>query len=434
MIQHINNHAIREKRRKIHTETDLREKLILLLFFLGFLTMNIFSPLEVISKFIIIFCVLYLVKSKYFTILIIPFIMMSNVFETIPGTSIMFCWVYFITLFIRSLYQKKIFINRSYLLPLLLYVFYEMKVMPISYSRMISDLGFLLAIIIINTEVSNNKDIIKKFLIFISFFSFLAGIIPIIQGFEYTKQALGFIRMGSLGMGDPNYSSIVYNLGIFSLLGIKANNNLKLLRIIIILALYYFLISTLSVAGIIINVIGILLYILLVKKISKKFKVLIVGVIVFLLIQILLPYIQNSVLIDVVIKRFHEKFIQISQGNYYDATTSRSGIAEYYINNFKNQNIIFILFGSLKPLFYYIDIWKTAAHNTFIDMLYSIGLVGLIAMMVFILSRSNYWYRKYRIENEPVYLNVLLIKIILVLYMTSLSMFSIPIWQIILFL
>lgn len=416
------------KNQKIHL-------LYLLVFLIAFCLMVLIPSIELFSKIVIIVCIISLVKSDYFPSIMLSFIIMSDAFGVIPGTSLMFYWVYFFMLFIRYLIIQRIYFEKSFIIPLIIYLLYEIfKVFPVDFNRTITDVAFLISIVLVNSEVIRNKVLIRNHLILWAVFGLFSGVLPFFQGNEFTFQASGFERIGSLGMSDPNYSSIIYNIGIFSLFCIRLKKKFEFFRYLMLFVLYILLIQTLSMTGILANLIGVLILILAQKRLTKKVKGLVFTTIIVVLFGFSIQLFPKSEAIEGIHTRVTEKLSQFSAGDYASATTDRYMISKLYFEYFNHEKVINQLIGFPEPLFHFIYIIGAATHNTFLDLLFAVGILGSAILLTYYSLRIVHFYKMYQKTNDLQYLGVMTIKLIIIIYMFGLSLFSTSIGQFVFFL
>ena len=193
--------------------------------------------------------------------------------------------------------------------------------------------------------------------------------------------------------------------------------------------MYIALIATLSITALICNIVGILVYLVLAKKIN-------IATIIIVIVMIpasIFTYhyaLQHPItgITDAAYK-VESKLIDLQGRNLGSLTTNRSDIWEEHFNIYKQQSTVKMLFGGNLVNCYIRDEsrFSMVSHQDFLDMLLNLGLVGMLIMLSFyLINTKNTFLRflKYRREQDIL---VLLIKFIWLFYALSLTMF--PAWM-----
>ncbi len=245
-----------------------------------------------------------------------------------------------------------------------------------------------------------------------------------VEFYELNQNSTQFLRKGILGVGigDSNMSGLLLNVGAAcALFDVNFRWYTKLAMVAASLGAMAITLSTSALLGFLMVLIG---FAFLNKK-SKSKKLWTAVLILFLIVAISsvymsLPRSSRIPEIDAYIDRMEEKLDFLADGNISDFTTNRSDIADRKMDYFLNgQGPMGILFG-MNSLYV---VKKEVPHNTYIDLLLQIGLIGtLIALSYMAYSLFKAWKKR---DNGilPVVL-----KIIFLFYFLNLSLFQGPLF------
>lgn len=230
----------------------------------------------------------------------------------------------------------------------------------------------------------------------------------------------GFTSRVSGIIGDPNYSALFYTLGIFSILGTDSiNRNIKKVIVIILLLL---LLLTLSISGIV----GATSLFILYKWFQSKRKGLLVTSFVILIFSIFLStdYERGSTLYG--LKHRITFILETTDLNV--ITSSRSSLASNYLKDFKELPLNNVLFGGKNVVSgEYRDVmvgkYGQVSHNSYIDMLFMVGILGSIIILFFFIYMIHINLIRYRRTSKEVYLSLSMLKITILYFSISLSIF-----------
>lgn len=219
------------------------------------------------------------------------------------------------------------------------------------------------------------------------------------------------------GTQEPNVMALYINIALLFLLYIDWSFKRKIITFIF---LYTGLFLTVSMSGLMLNVIVLSLYLILNKNIK-----LYINYIVWLTISVLsIIWLKDYLsVLDVPLARLQEKISFVLQGNYNSATTGRANLNSIYLNEFNQLNIYQKLFGIFtfnnKNILSYLNFNKiNVSHNTYIDMLFSLGILG------------SFLFLGYAIKNlfskitSEYFKCLLLLKLIIFISGFTLSMFN----------
>lgn len=242
-----------------------------------------------------------------------------------------------------------------------------------------------------------------------------------VEFYELNEYSTAFLRKGVLGVGigDSNYSTLLLNFGAAcALFDRNFKWYTKLGITVLALAAMMVTLSTSGLIGFLLLLIGFVL----VKRDSipsKAWKIilLLLGLALLFNIYINLPETMQNETINAYIERMLEKIGFLQSGDMSAFTTNRSSIADQKLDYFVNgQGVMKQLFG-FNSLF--ADGSNAIPHNTYIDLLLQIGLVGTAMALGYIaLAAIRAWKDVKRNRRD------LLLKLIMMYYFLNLSIYQ----------
>lgn len=265
---------------------------------------------------------------------------------------------------------------------------------------------------------SNFEYILSKILAVVGIFSVLSGLYGLLFGeplfFGY------FLRYGAT-IGDPNYSALFYTLGFFALLG--TNSLPSKLRRVLILILCFLLVTTVSISGILGTIMLYGLYI----GIKKKSQGMLYGLLLVMAGFVFMNFKLDSENILYGFQFRINSFLNTSDLS--QITSNRSYLLQNYYNHFRSLPITKQLFGGTNIISgEYRDLmvgyFKNVSHNSFIDMLYLTGICGTIIILSLFITMIIRLIIKYFNTKLDIYLSVAFLKITLLYYSLSISIFT----------
>lgn len=383
------------------------------------------SSLQTITGPIMAICFIYLYFAGYKALVISSIIIANDALGCILMGSISFPYLLLVFIALNALTRWPIIqvrrsqIIASIILIIMLVTLYYYGIIGIK--NIIYTLSFICAAA---QCVSNYED---RALFFkgISITVFLISLHTCITGgvefYETNEYSTAFLRKGiiGVGIGDSNFSSMLLNMGIATALFDK---DFKwYLKAAMTICAIYAMTVTLSTSGLI----GLLLVIfgyIYVKRESLPKKLWNTLVIIFLVLLIAfiytsMPDSMRNETIDAYISRMKEKLIFINIGNASYFTSGRSDLSyEAFRYIFNEQGNLRLLFG-LNSLF--VATGDSVPHNTYIDLLLQIGLIGTSISLLYILRGIIVAWRDIQRNRME-----LLLKIIFLYYFINLSIFQ----------
>lgn len=206
---------------------------------------------------------------------------------------------------------------------------------------------------------------------------------------------------------------------LFTLSGNYSKRN----KVLLLIFFYVMLFSTVSMAGIAVNIVIILLYYLndILQSISVCFKrrsinktLLKVTFTILILVGITMSIVSIREKIPVfnnILTRVENVLKDFSEGDIYSATSGRDSIGDVYINEFEKLEPInkIIGTGSIIPVRYVQSKigYDKYSHNTFIDMLFWGGYLSIVLFIMYLMI--NLWGQR----KKKYFKKIFLMKLIL---------------------
>lgn len=281
----------------------------------------------------------------------------------------------------------------------------------------IMNILILLYIVIVYLNKEKNEASYNKILAVIGIFATLSGIYGIlfISGINY-----GYTMRFGATIGDPNYSSLFYTLGLFALIGTNAIGK-KLITVLIVI-LCISLLLTISISGIVGTILLFVIY-FGIKKMSKG-VLSAASIFAVFLVFMNICYVRGTALYGL---KYRILSI-INSDNLGIITSNRSELAVYYLRTFFDMPIGKQLFGGTSTITgefrnRMVSLVGNVSHNSYIDMLYMIGIIGTIVIVIIFLAMIVKNIKQYRCSKKRVYLSVAFLKLTVLYYSISLSIF-----------
>ena len=339
-----------------------------------------------------------------------------------------------IFLFFTFLIDQDFKINVSFVAPfVLLFVYCCIVIVPHDMMRAMRAIFDSLGIMLLITHYLKNETNLKKFfkvfalIALVAFFtgtqiqtSFNSGIIIDGELVELVRNCATF--------EDPNYMGFFYTIAIFSTITLKLFN--PKLRVILVIALYAMLLSTLSLTAIVVNIILWFLYLTITKKI--KLKVILLVILIVAVLFGLFAYGKanpDAPIFGMLATRVSARFDNIEyvdSGNIGDITSGRTKLAGIHFDYFMELPVwrMFVGMNAASTLRTDLDGFRTAAHNEYIDLLLNVGIIGSAILLYFLLKRLFNVYNEYRENQSSASLCILFSKFVWISYAFTLTLYG----------
>ena len=221
-----------------------------------------------------------------------------------------------------------------------------------------------------------------------------------------------------IGIGDPNFSSLVLCTGLACALNNTVFN--RIVKVVISSIIVAAMFITLSTAGLIGLVIVIFSSSIINRNITGSMKRFVCTLSLALIIvssYYVLPESYHIADLDAYIVRMVDKYNAFLAGDFYSATTGRSYISEMYWNYInEGQSWIKMFFG-----------WNSVfqlgvvAHNTYVTWIMIYGYLGMLCLVIYCLKRL--WNAYFSDKNNERKL-IMTLKLMYIVFIASISIFT----------
>ncbi len=420
--------------------------LLYLAFFLPILSGNGTTVANLISLIELIILLYYFNSDKFWVLMPIYYIYYTPLILIGSGIAL-YTVVSFIIIFKMFFFERYIKItgNKDIIVLLMLLLFSAVVLcfwtdIWSGFILAIQSLGMFYSVIKIRSNPRIKEDFKTSFIL-LTLSGSLYGIInQNIKGI-YEEQ-ITLIQYGGRYSGttsDPNYMAFFYCISFCFLLFRKTKKTwLKRMGLVL---LFFSTALTGSLTALITIVITAVLYIIFAKEYNWKTKMINVSLIFLATIGFIWfvfnPNIEIDFL-DLYRLRILEKLQFIDVGNISDLTTGRTEYSGEYIKYLFDQNIMRILFGGyqLNSSALMGEAFETihfAAHNSYIDILMTNGLCGLIIIIISMIGKLIKHIKKWWLNKDLEELSNAIYLLIVAVFMMGLSMFPSPVYMFFLF-
>jgi O-antigen ligase len=193
-----------------------------------------------------------------------------------------------------------------------------------------------------------------------------------------------------------------------------------------------------SLTGLICTVISLAVYVAMRTARGTTTSSLILAVAALAIVGGTVILMANSGLLPATLQvRFSEASVELTGRDITSLTSGRSDIQGQYLAFWRDQDIFRQLFGGygvsvLALVGEPFSMIGLATHNTFLDVLFTCGLLGLLLFVVLILTSLRQAVTAFRSQADQVALSFFVAKVVWVLFAFSLSVF--PSWTYLLLL
>lgn len=387
----------------------------------------------------ILFCAMMLLfnKGKYYCV--IPLVLIAN--DSLGTVLLGFGSFYWI---IIGFVIFKMIINKRLRTIKVKYIFHFIIILILTMGLYVSTILNIRAVLLIMAlsistltlfnDIRDDKYKVSQFFFHMAISIFLISANAVVFGgvvFNEESTRLGIL---GAGIGDPNLSSLIINMGIAILLTQSYRN--WILRISMILTMIFAMLQTASITGLLVLLIIVTLYILVGFKMGKVVRNVLICLLisgVALQIYTSVPLIQKNENIQIYVLRVEDKLTALKNKDYDTVTTERSKISEENLKYFSQQSTLNQLTGSkFNPNTGH---RLTLTHNTYVDMLIRFGSIGAVIFAFFLFKHLVKAFMLYYIEKKDG--EIFLLKVVLIFFSGALSIYSgnvFVLWYFILFI
>lgn len=353
-----------------------------------------------------------------------------SIFGTIFGISVY--RIFTILFLVVHCYKKqRPTISYRVLPPLLVYIYYLIVVV---FSHSIKTMFFsfvdIICAIFLVYDYLRNRDEMRRFFesyVVVCFLAFLTGLISrnemsVMQ--NYGGKLLTISRFTAT-FEDPNYMGFFYTVAVFSIVALKMYRPIT--RVVIVVALYGIILTSMSMTAIIGNILLWTLFLLIRGNIRPRT----VLIIILSLLATMSLYSYglehpNVKLIGDMSLRIQDKMNSLFLKDFDSFSTGRTSLSEVHLSIFNNSNIISQLFGGRAVNSYFIDVGQGAdfsAHNEYIDMLLNVGIIGWVLIYGSVIISAIRKAITFRKQNDCVFLCGTMMNLVWLYYVATLTVF-----------
>lgn len=314
------------------------------------------------------------------------------------------------------------------------FVFYSVIVMfPYNQTQAVFYVIIVINLILLRYSYLDNNARIRKFwyvFVIAALLSFLSGLINhnvmVDTNQVVNSELVTFSRYMGL-FNDPNYMGLFFSIAVFAIVTMKMFD--KKIRIILIAALYAMLAATLSMTAILGNLLFWGIYLVTQGKIRPKVLIycfLFACALVFLYFYALQH--RDLPVLGAFAFRISGKLSGLAGGDMNYVTTGRTMLSAAHWKYYISQPISKILFGGNLVNSFVIDlpIGRFAAHNEYVDLLLNVGIVGASVIWGTVVWELFRCLRMRRYEENGEATFSFMMKVILMYYAATLTMFLEP--------
>lgn len=284
-------------------------------------------------------------------------------------------------------------------------------------------------LIFLASKFQVDKKLFQKFCFYIVICAIASGIYGFradniynyVLGYTNSGEIFGVERyMGSFN--DPNYTGFFMNLAIFFTIKVPEFRN-RIIRTIVLTVLYYFLVASGSISGILFNICGMIAYIILRYR-MKSVKVLFISglaaaIVVFLALNI--PQLRSIGIVQSMITRVESQFSSSDSASVDTITSGRETHWVQYMEYYKEQDTVKKLFGgnihmtaAVDP--YFTENFGNVAHQAYIGFLLCFGAVGTFLFLFSFAVKTGINLVSYFKYKEDYYLLLFICSFIWIFY------------------
>ncbi|MCR4660964.1 MAG: hypothetical protein K5765_03055 [Clostridia bacterium] len=343
------------------------------------------SPLiKIIATMVCLICLVLFDEAGSFELLalITPSSRLLKISDNLPSLIIL-CYI---IVFVRFLFFKKIRFEKKFICCFLILTFIcGFRILSNNIYDLVLLFGIIIAVvdwkhIICDKSVSFQIEIVRAFLI---------GVVFLFFGMVISSYILGSAgRMEALS-DDPNYTAVVYSVGIAVIIYFMFN------RIKLKHSLLYLFVCVLGgmltgSRGFILSLAFVVLLYFIYGIVNSRARKFIYVIIILLILFIVFYFIKVPFVIsfyDKTVGRTLELFNNYSSGNFMDISSGRFVLWNYYIN-LLFSDFELLLFGHGFETYYLVEYggYGMVAHNFIIAGAMGFGIIGLISIFIIYFS------------------------------------------------
>ena len=287
--------------------------------------------------------------------------------------------------------------------------------------------GDVLYAVLTAIKLHDSPQTLRKFVSLLPVMVIISGIYGFIAGNIYQD-----VRYNG-SFNDPNYFGFFVNMGIFSVLTLKENiYRSKIVKVVIIAVLYYFLLGAGSITGLLCNLGGLVAYTIFYYRKKAVFMIFVVGLIVAGIVMgaMSIPVIRNLSVVQNLQERIELQYSDIAGSSADYLTSGRTTQWERYSGYIAEGRIDEKLFGSRSMLngMYEEEFVEEVGggfgpHQAYLGFIINFGFVGLAMFIAGIVIKIVYFMYRCIVRGQELYLLMSIISAIWIVYGFALDYF-----------
>lgn len=385
-------------------------------------------PQQLIGALVLVLAIIVLSMNKGYLV----FPIMVFYYEALGIIAGMSVYRYFTLMLLLVLCMKSesIALKKRQVLPLCIFIVYALAVVGPNDLRqgIFAIVDIFCVLFLINNYLKNSENV-KRFFevyVFTALCAYVSGTVlnSALEENATIEGEIVQIARNYATFEDPNYAGFFYTIAIFAILSLKLFN--PKVRAIIVVALTAVVVTTLSITGLLVNILLWSIYIIAFRKLNVSTMVCILLV-VALLVGLYLYGVQNpeAPVIGNFSVRVWEKLQALEQKDMSVVTTKRSELSRLHLELFWAQPVykMFIGMNPSSTLRIDTDTFIAAAHNEYVDLLLNVGLIGTFIYLKHHVTRVVQCYKGVR-KNDEYSSCLFMVKMVWTLYGLALTLFG----------
>ena len=251
----------------------------------------------------------------------------------------------------------------------------------------------------------------------------ISVLITVLYGYRYDTGLERWVEGLDEEFGSQLYGTLgTTRTGLFTIVGFiyavyfVKNNILKVGLAILYVALTFMTMS-LTATALLVMAVAILFW---QKGYFKIRKIALFSIVLFVAISFSYPFLSELSIVKPVILRIENATQAVLDGDLNKATSHREELSEVYWENFQRNSLPTQLFGEGKTAALgAVSSVNLNSHNTYLDMLFYYGIIGVIFILYCSVRKLSY-YRRYNC-----FYPILTLKLLFIVGGASVSVFSI---------
>ena len=372
-------------------------------------------------------CLLLLTRGVHLAFPIMMFYYDS--FGTFAGMSV---YRYFSLIFLLSVISNRggVLVRKRQLAPVFIFLLYAFIVIGSEdVRRAIFAIVDVACVLFLVNSYLDTKEKLKSFFkiyVFTALCAYVTGTVinATVENLMEVNGQLVEVSRNYATFEDPNYAGLFYTVAIFSLLTLKLFN--PKIRVVLVVALTAIVLTTLSITGLLVNILLWGIYLVVHRKL-KPTTMICIALVAIILVGLYSYGLANpdAPVIGNFSYRVLDKLQALEQNDIGAVTTNRSDLSKQHMDIFWSQPIykMFVGMNPTSPLIVDVDRFVGVAHNEYVDLFLNVGFIGAFVYLGYLATRLIHTFQGLRRQNE--YNScIFMIKMVWALYGMALTLFG----------